>query len=266
MGGPGEVSFVRGVVAVASSESRSIFVRTGVKRFVATGTRVGYCINASSVGRGRGISISTTVLLTRCCVRHSVRISSILYLCRARTLNTCLTRRLTEPDVLTPGPSSSVYILNPRCSTANGVVFHSGLVEVVRNGGILILVSYVADKGAIRHTVRDVDCCNNRTINISTTFDTAGRVYNLRIGAVFARSSIPDCRICGDRSYPLYGRDVPIGTVMGNCNCSGVWFVRLCVTCHGRTTRRHTPLLFLLDGWVPRTLSLVHTPQGTSTF
>lgn len=196
-----------------------LFLHITGNRFTADRDRVGCCVSIAA--RGTHLSRTGTItgrLITTC--RRDAVISAILYLSNARIVNAYLTGRLAGSNFTGVGTRRAVCIVAPRCADNDRVVLHSGLTPVIENGRILVLSTSVAANCAIRTTVRTIGCCNNAITNLSTVFTAARRYLNVPIASVFSPSDLPSCTDFSDHSYPVYGTNRRVSTLIGDFNCS----------------------------------------------
>lgn len=202
------------IITVTSENDDKVFVHAMKGHFVTSNAHINYYVGTSDIKHNHNVSVDTAMLMARYYVERDIQADTVLCLYETQALGAYLAHELARPTMLSPNPSSDIYILGPEYDAMGNMIFRDNLVKMIHGKRVIALISCITSGQTVERAIESVNYYGGTVVGISAVFSATKEIAGIEVNTVFTEKDIPGYEVYDKHNCPLCKQDVPVNAIV----------------------------------------------------
>lgn len=190
-----------------------MFIRVTEGHFITENAHINYYVGTSDIKHNHSVSVDAAMLMAQYYVERDIRIDTVLCLYETQALGAYLAHELSRPSMLSPNPTSEIYVLGPEYDGKGNMIFRDNLIRMIKDKRVLVLISCITSGKTVERAIESVKYYGGRPVGVSAAFSATKEIAGIEVNAIFTQKDIPGYRVYNKHDCPLCKQDIPVKAI-----------------------------------------------------
>jgi orotate phosphoribosyltransferase len=201
------------IYTITSPRNDRVFIHVMAGHFISTSNHINYYIGTSDVKHNHEVSVDTAMLLAEYYVANDIQIDTVLCLYETQALGAYLAHELARPNMLSPNPDQTVFVVGSEYDAAGNLIFRDNLRRMINGKNVLVLISCITSGRTVERAIESVSYYGGKTVGVSAVFSAVDEVYNVHVNSIFTTDDVPNYKSFNSHSCPLCQQGLPVDAI-----------------------------------------------------
>lgn len=207
------VIIMENAITITSNRNERVFIHVKQGHFITASAHINCYVGTSDIKHNHDVSVDTAMLMAEYYNTRGIEIDTVLCLYETQALGAYLAHELARPSMMSPNPSSNIFVLGPEYDASGNMIFRDNLKRMITGQRVLILISCITSGKTVDKAVESVKYYGGDVAGITSVFSAAKEVDGIEVNTIFTQEDIPDYKVYDSHNCPLCSKNVPVNAI-----------------------------------------------------
>ena len=187
------------IYTLTSGRNDRVFIHILPGHFVSANKHINYYVGTSDIKHNHNVSVDTAMLLSEYYVSNGIHVDTVLCLYETQTLGGYLAHELARPNMFSPNPNDTVYVIGSEYDAVGNLIFRDNLKKMIKDRSVVILISCITSGRTVERAMESVEYYGGKTVGVSSAFSAVKEIQGVHVNTIFGLEDIPHYK-----SYPMH--------------------------------------------------------------
>ncbi|MCR5208521.1 MAG: orotate phosphoribosyltransferase [Eubacterium sp.] len=203
----------RDIYTLTSHRNDRVFIHIMSGHFVSANNHINYYIGTSDIKHNHNVSVDAAMLLSEYYNANGTHVDTVLCLYETQTLGAYLAHELARPNMFSPNPNQTVYVIGSEYDAAGNLIFRDNLKKMIKDKTVVILISCITSGKTVERAMESVEYYGGTTVGVSSAFSAVDSIRGVHVNSIFTLEDIPHYRAYDMHSCPYCAQGMPVEAI-----------------------------------------------------
>lgn len=174
---------------------------------------INYYVGTSDIKHDHNVSVDTAMLMAQYYTERGIEIDTVLCLYETQALGAYIAHELSRPSMMSPNPSSNIYVLGPEYDAMGNMIFRDNLIKMINGKRVLVLISCITSGQTVDRAIESVQYYGGDVVGITAAFSATKVIDGIEVNAIFTEEDLPGYEVYDKHSCPLCSKNIPVNAI-----------------------------------------------------
>ena len=201
------------VYTLTSHRNDRVFIHIMTGHYVSANNHINYYIGTSDIKHNHNVSVDAAMLLTEYYNANDVHVDTVLCLYETQTLGAYLAHELSRPNMFSPNPNRTVYVVGSEYDAAGNLIFRDNLKKMIKDKNVVVLISCITSGKTVERAMESVEYYGGKTVGVSSVFSAVESIRGVYVNTIFSKEDIPHYKAYPMHSCPYCAQGMPVDAI-----------------------------------------------------
>lgn len=201
------------VYTLTSNRNDRVFIHIMTGHFVSANNHINYYIGTSDIKHNHNVSVDAAMLLSEYYNANGIHVDTVLCLYETQTLGAYLAHELSRPNMFSPNPNQTVYVIGSEYDASGNLIFRDNLKKMIKDKSVVVLISCITSGKTVERAMESVAYYGGRTVGISSVFSAPESINGVKVNTIFSKADIPHYTAYPMHSCPYCAQGMPVDAI-----------------------------------------------------
>lgn len=201
------------VYTLTSRRNDRVFIHIMTGHFVSANNHINYYIGTSDIKHNHNISVDAAMLLSEYYNANAVHIDTVLCLYETQTLGAYLAHELARPNMFSPNPNQTVYVIGSEYDNSGNLIFRDNLKKMIKDKNVLVLISCITSGKTVERAMESIEYYGGKCAGVSSVFSAVESIQGVYVNTIFSKEDIPHYAAYPMHSCPYCAQGMPVDAI-----------------------------------------------------
>lgn len=187
------------IYTLTCNRNDRVFIHIMPGHFVSANKHINYYIGTSDIKHNHNVSVDAAMLLAEYYISNGINVDTVLCLYETQTLGGYLAHELARPNMFSPNPNDTVYVIGAEYDTVGNLIFRDNLRRMIKGMNVVVLISCITSGRTVERAMESIEYYGGTVAGISSVFSAIDELQGVKINKLFGLDDIPQYQ-----SYPMH--------------------------------------------------------------
>lgn len=201
------------IITITSKRNERVFIHLKQGHFITASAHINCYVGTSDIKHNHDVSVDTAMLMAEYYNTRGIEIDTVLCLYETQALGAYLAHELARPSMMTPNPTSNIFVLGPEYDASGNMIFRDNLTKMINGKKVLVLISCITSGKTVDRAVESVKYYGGEVVGVTSVFSAVKEVDGIEVNTIFTEEDISDYKVYDKHNCPLCTAGVPVDAI-----------------------------------------------------
>ncbi len=201
------------IYTLTSPRNDRVFIHVMPGHFVSANNHINYYIGTSDIKHNHNVSVDAAMLLSGYYIANDNHIDTVLCLYETQTLGGYLAHELARPNMFSPNPNDTVYVIGAEYDGTGNLIFRDNLIRMIKDKNVVILISCITSGRTVERAMESVEYYGGRVAGVSSAFSAQKSIRGIHVNTIFSLEDIPHYKAYPMHDCPYCRQGMPVDAI-----------------------------------------------------
>ena len=201
------------VYTLTSHRNDRVFIHIMSGHFVSANNHINYYIGTSDIKHNHNISVDAAMLLSEYYNSNDIHVDTVLCLYETQALGAYLAHELARPNMFSPNPNATVYVVGSEYDSAGNLIFRDNLRRMIKDKKVVVLISCITSGRTVERAMESVAYYGGETVGIASAFSAVDSIGGVHVNSIFTKADIPHYTAYSMQNCPYCRHGLPVEAI-----------------------------------------------------
>lgn len=204
---------MKNIITITSERDERVFIHATEGHYVTANAHINYYVGTSDIKHNHNVSVDAAMLMAQYYIARGIEIDTVLCLYETQALGAYLAHELSRPSMMSPNPSSNIYVLGPEYDAMGNMIFRDNLIKMINGKRVLVLISCITSGQTVDRAIESVKYYGGNVVGITAAFSAIKVIDGIEVNAIFTEEDLPGYEVYDKHTCPLCEKNVPVNAI-----------------------------------------------------
>lgn len=204
---------MKNIITITSERDERVFIHATEGHYVTANAHINYYVGTSDIKHNHNVSVDAAMLMAQYYIARGIEIDTVLCLYETQALGAYLAHELSRPSMMSPNPSSNIYVLGPEYDAMGNMIFRDNLIKMINGKRVLVLISCITSGQTVDRAIESVKYYGGNVVGITAAFSATKVIDGIEVNAIFTEEDLPGYEVYDKHTCPLCEKNVPVNAI-----------------------------------------------------
>ena len=201
------------IYTLTSSRNDRVFIHVMPGHFVSANNHINYYIGTSDIKHNHNVSVDAAMMLSGYYIASDIHVDTVLCLYETQTLGGYLAHELARPNMFSPNPNDTVYVIGSEYDAAGNLIFRDNLRRMIKDKSVVVLISCITSGKTVERAIESIEYYGGKTVGVSSVFSAVDTVSGVHVNTIFNLEDLPHYKAYPMHDCPYCRQGMPVDAI-----------------------------------------------------
>ncbi len=201
------------IYTLTSSRNDRVFIHVMPGHFVSANNHINYYIGTSDIKHNHNVSVDAAMILSGYYIASDIHVDTVLCLYETQTLGGYLAHELARPNMFSPNPNDTVYVIGSEYDAAGNLIFRDNLRRMIKDKSVVVLISCITSGKTVERAIESIEYYGGKAVGVSSVFSAVDTVSGVHVNTIFNLEDLPHYKAYPMHDCPYCRQGMPVDAI-----------------------------------------------------